>query len=262
MGKNSFVFHGDWLDFIEKFPTETQFEIYRAIAHYGLHREMPELSPTAKVLLTVISTKIDEDNARYNSKCDQNRKNAKGDGTKSKERRKAKEEQTEMNSSTATVATTVTDAADATAVDDSTKPFNPSYDSDNDNDYDYEKKKEKEKKNGRFKPPSIAEVAAYISEKGYHIDASDWWNFYNSKGWMVGKNKMTKWKSAVATWENKWKREHENDRRFSTGAERQYQAGEKAFNRVMSRINARQSGKAAINSDNLFSQPTDGDLQG
>lgn len=47
-----------------------------------------------------------------------------------------------------------------------------------------------------------------------------------------------------------------------TGAERQYQAGEKAFNRVMSRINARQSGKAAINTDDLFSQPTDGDLQG
>ena len=27
-----------------------------------------------------------------------------------------------------------------------------------------------------------------------------WWNFYNSKGWFVGKNKMKSWKSAIVTW--------------------------------------------------------------
>lgn len=51
-----------------------------------------------------------------------------------------------------------------------------------------------------FTPPTIEEVRQYIHEKGYTVDADAWWNFYNSKGWFVGKNKMVSWKSAIATW--------------------------------------------------------------
>lgn len=52
----------------------------------------------------------------------------------------------------------------------------------------------------QFTPPSIQEVETYIKDKGYNINAKKWWHFYNSKNWMVGKNKMTKWHSAIATW--------------------------------------------------------------
>lgn len=65
-------------------------------------------------------------------------------------------------------------------------------------------KNDKEKR-GRFTPPTIEEVRAYISEKGYHIDADTFINFYESKGWMVGKNKMKSWKACIATWEKRWK---------------------------------------------------------
>lgn len=58
-------------------------------------------------------------------------------------------------------------------------------------------------KSKRFTPPSIEEVANYINEKGYHFDADDFVNFYESKSWMVGKNKMSKWKAACAVWENR-----------------------------------------------------------
>lgn len=53
----------------------------------------------------------------------------------------------------------------------------------------------------KFTPPSIEEVVEYVKEKGYHFDAESFFVFYESKGWMVGKNKMTKWKMACATWE-------------------------------------------------------------
>ena len=36
-----------------------------------------------------------------------------------------------------------------------------------------------------------------------HTIAVKFWNFYDAKGWMVGKTKMQKWKSAVMTWLNK-----------------------------------------------------------
>ena len=53
----------------------------------------------------------------------------------------------------------------------------------------------------RFRPPSIEEVRIYISEKGYSVDAEQFVNFYESKGWMIGKNKMKNWHAAVATWQ-------------------------------------------------------------
>lgn len=53
----------------------------------------------------------------------------------------------------------------------------------------------------KFVPPTIEDVAAYIKEKGYHFSAEAFVAFYESKGWMVGKNKMQKWKAACSTWE-------------------------------------------------------------
>lgn len=61
----------------------------------------------------------------------------------------------------------------------------------------------KEIKEGRFTPPTLSEVQAYIEEKGYHVDADSFIDFYASKGWMVGKNKMKDWKAAVRTWEKR-----------------------------------------------------------
>lgn len=57
------------------------------------------------------------------------------------------------------------------------------------------------KKSTRFVPPTVEEVAAYCKERGNMVDAETFVDFYSSKGWMVGKNKMKDWKSAVRTWE-------------------------------------------------------------
>ena len=53
----------------------------------------------------------------------------------------------------------------------------------------------------RFVPPSLQEVTDYINERNSDVDPIAFWNFYESKGWMVGKNKMVSWKRAVVTWE-------------------------------------------------------------
>lgn len=63
------------------------------------------------------------------------------------------------------------------------------------------------KKDNGFKAPTIEEIEAYAKEKGYeYVDAEKFWNFYESKNWYVGKNKMSKWRSAVANW-NKTEKE-------------------------------------------------------
>lgn len=60
--------------------------------------------------------------------------------------------------------------------------------------------REKAKTVKRFCPPTLQEVQSYIQEKGYSIDAEAFIAFYESKGWMVGKNKMKDWRMAIVTW--------------------------------------------------------------
>lgn len=53
----------------------------------------------------------------------------------------------------------------------------------------------------RFFAPTLDEVKKYCQERKNSVDAERFWNFYESKGWMVGKTKMKDWKAAVRTWE-------------------------------------------------------------
>ena len=70
----------------------------------------------------------------------------------------------------------------------------------------------KKKRASPFQPPSLDLVTLYVRDKNYHVDPSSFIDFYESKGWMVGKNKMKDWKAAIRTWE---KRNHGNQQQTS-----------------------------------------------
>jgi len=54
-----------------------------------------------------------------------------------------------------------------------------------------------------FVKPTVEEVKAYCDDKGYNVDPNKFVDFYESKGWMIGKNHMKDWKAAVRTWASK-----------------------------------------------------------
>lgn len=56
---------------------------------------------------------------------------------------------------------------------------------------------------GRFTPPTLTEVIDQCNFSGAGIDPQGFIDFYESKGWMIGKNKMKCWKSAMRTWARK-----------------------------------------------------------
>ena len=58
----------------------------------------------------------------------------------------------------------------------------------------------------RFTPPTLEEVKAYCEERGNSVDPERFIDFYSSKGWMVGKNKMKDWQAAVRGWESRDKK--------------------------------------------------------
>ena len=63
-------------------------------------------------------------------------------------------------------------------------------------------REDKEKIKSRvFKPPTLEEVISYCQERENKVDAERFINFYESKGWMIGKNKIKNWKAAVRNWE-------------------------------------------------------------
>ena len=66
-----------------------------------------------------------------------------------------------------------------------------------------EKNDKNEKKSNikRFTPPTYEQVFGYCKERNNSVDANVFIDFYESKGWMVGKNKMKDWKAAVRNWE-------------------------------------------------------------
>lgn len=61
--------------------------------------------------------------------------------------------------------------------------------------------KEKKKPASRFVPPTVEEVRAYCLERKNNVDAERFVDYYESKGWIVGKTKMKDWKASVRTWE-------------------------------------------------------------
>ena len=54
----------------------------------------------------------------------------------------------------------------------------------------------------RFTPPTFNEIDVYMIERGFNDngEAHKFRDFYESKGWVVGKAKMKCWKAAVRNW--------------------------------------------------------------
>lgn len=52
-----------------------------------------------------------------------------------------------------------------------------------------------------FIPPTVAEIKEYCLIRNNNIDPENFHDFYQSKGWLVGRVKMKDWKAAVRTWE-------------------------------------------------------------
>ena len=69
------------------------------------------------------------------------------------------------------------------------------------NSKDYKEKDKRESRN--FVPPALSEVEAYCKERNNGINPQHFIDFYASKGWMIGKNKMKDWKAAIRTWEQR-----------------------------------------------------------
>lgn len=52
-----------------------------------------------------------------------------------------------------------------------------------------------------FRPPTFEQVKAYCDKRKNGVSPQGFIDFYESKGWMIGKNKMKSFEAAIRTWE-------------------------------------------------------------
>lgn len=243
--KRSFIFNIEWQEVLMEYPTEVRLEVYDAIIEYAASGTLSELKPLAKMAFSFIKKEIDSNNAKY----DETVKKRSEAGKKGMSSRYGRMETAggdtggKSDNGTPDAQGSVTNGNKAnTCYQDVTNLTNVT-----DNVYVYDSDiKEKtsnevKKKTGKFIPPSMEEVIGYIREKGYNVDAEKFINFYESKGWYVGKNKMKNWHAAIATWE-KTENEHNNGNQNRNPYWGKQEANDYALHALQERMERRSGG--------------------
>ncbi len=205
--RDSFVMFKNWSDAINALPEEYQLECYKAVVSFGINGVMPEgLSPVATAMLISFSKGMENNIARYNASVENGKKG--GRPPKNENLEKPRETQENLDEP----------SKENKNLDKPNHNLNVNV-NDNVNVNNNIKEEEKEKKeeerqqvgtpssSKRFVKPTIEEIKEYCRERKNRIDAENFYNFYESKGWKVGNQPMKNWKSCIITWEKREKQE-------------------------------------------------------
>lgn len=179
--KNSFVLYAEYLELFEELNDEDAGQLVKHLFRYVNDKEPKTENPLVKLAFIPIKQALKRDLKKWETYQQKQRENGKKGGRPSKPKETQK---TQPFISEPKKADNVNVNANVSV---------------NDN-------KKNSKKSSRFSPPSLSEVEDYLKkEKSFHPaaakkEAEKFKNYYESNGWMVGKNKMKKWKAAISNW--------------------------------------------------------------
>lgn len=186
MAKEYFCCYHSYLEAMEQLNDAERGRLFTACLIYSKTGEAQKLGGNERFVFPAFRSQIDRDNANYEERCRTQSANARkrwdamasggmpGDAndantkTKEKEKEKTKEKGKERVK---------------------------------------EKVASGDAPSARFIPPTVEDVAFYCQQRQNGIDPQSFVDFYASKGWMVGKTKMSDWKASVRTWEQRRKQE-------------------------------------------------------
>lgn len=185
--RDTFIFYRSFKESMNDLSDTDKLLMYEAIADYSLDLKEPALSGFPKALFSLIRPILDANIQRWKN----GRKGGAPIGNINAKKTTEKQPKNNRNSTE--------------------KQPNKDKDVNKDKEYNIKNKdvnvEDKSSmsvdKSTRFVPPTLLDVQKFIFEKGYTINASAFVDFYESKGWMIGKNKMKDWKAAVRTWQRK-----------------------------------------------------------
>ena len=180
--KDSFVLYTKYLDNIQALSMEQRGMLFTSLMLYASGQEPEEMDPVTAMAFSFIKSQMDKDIEKYNETCAKRSEAGKLGG-----RPKKQEE-----------------AKKANGFSENQKKQGKAKKADNEYEYEYDNDNDLLKENTKrkvFSTPTVDDVRAYCLERNNKVDPQQFVDFYESKGWMIGKNKMKDWKAAVRTWE-------------------------------------------------------------
>lgn len=170
--RGQFTFYRSFWDAISNIPKKDRLPILEAIIQFGLDGAEPQLSGMQLAIFSLVKPTL----------ISSQKKSANGKLGGSKPKANSKQSVTEKEV-------------------ESEKEVEIEEEEEKEKENEYSSLSTKKNIKKKFQKPSIDEVKTYCQENGYSVDAQTFVDFYESKGWLVGKNPMKDWQAAVRTWE-------------------------------------------------------------
>jgi hypothetical protein len=166
--KKSFLLYCDIIHTVEQLTDEQAGDLFKHILRYVNDQDPQSDSVITKIAFEPIRQALKRDLEKYESIRKRNSDNARMRW----------------------------DATASSGIPNDTKNADSDIVIDSDSDKDIKKQKDV------FIKPSIVQIKTYMTEIGMADVSEKWFDYYESNGWLVGKNKMKNWKAAVRTWKN------------------------------------------------------------
>jgi len=201
--RDSMIFYASFQEAIACLPDEEQLALYKAIINYGLKGIEPVISGAALGMFLLMKPQIEANNRRFEAgkRGGKPRQGVTAEATEAGNDRQSimvkNQEETKPEPKWNQEQTKPEPKHNQTQT--KGKPNVNVNDNENVNDNVNNNANDNVKRK-IFRPPTADEVKAYCQEQGICIDAQAFVDFYESKGWMVGKNKMKDWKAAARNW--------------------------------------------------------------
>lgn len=187
--RDSVVFYRSWHEATKNLPPEFYKEAMVAFMEYALNGSIGEISPVANLFLQMAKPQVDTNNQKYLNGC-------KGGRPSKVEVEKEEIESGRKYSDTARMVAQNQPETERNQSITKAKPNNV-YDNEN----VLKENTLKGVKEKRFTPPTVEQVTEYCQKSDItSVDVQRFVDFYTSKDWMIGKNRMKDWQAAVRNW--------------------------------------------------------------
>lgn len=203
--KKGFILYYDWEEYFDALEsTEEVGELILALFAFAKRGEVEQFTGALKMAFTMMTRTIARDSEKWEQEC-KNRSEAarkRWDKEKSKVLYNSIPGSTDYNTLYNSIPGSTSYADNSNQIIDNS---NQIIDNNIKKGVSNETPPSKKSASKKFVKPKVEEIVEYIKEKEYGINAQQFYDFYESKGWKVGNTPMKDWKAAVRNWEQRRK---------------------------------------------------------
>ncbi|MFI3248782.1 MAG: DUF6291 domain-containing protein [Rikenellaceae bacterium] len=175
--RDSFIFYNSFKEAIDEVADDQQLSIYQSIANYALYREEPNLVGVAKIVWVLIKPQLDANWRKYEKGCRGGAPTGVSNNPNGRRGKNKPETNQELTRN---------------------KPNDN--DNVNVNDNVNINIKENVEDLDINNIPILSDIIYFINEAKLDVDAEQFYDYYSSKGWILGDLPMADWRAALRNW--------------------------------------------------------------